>query len=177
MLEALISSRTRLKLLFRFFLNPHNSTYLRSLADEFDESTNAIRVELNRFEEAGMLLSESQGNKKMYRANDSHPLYKDLHNILLKYIGVDRIIENVIERLGHLERVYLTGDFANGKDSGIVDLIFVGNIDINYLMNLIAKSEKLIDRKIRFLIYQPTELIASVKSDPGKYLLLWESKS
>jgi len=146
------------------------------LADEFDESTNAIRVELNRFEDAGMLLSESQGNKKMYRANDSHPLYKDLHNILLKYIGIDRIIETVIERLGHLEKVYLTGDFANGKDSGIIDLIFVGSIDTNYLMNLITKSEKLIDRKIRFLIYEPTELIAFVKSDPGKYLLLWESK-
>jgi hypothetical protein len=47
MLQALITSRTRIKLLLKFFLNSSNTSYLRDLAAEFGESTNAIRLELN----------------------------------------------------------------------------------------------------------------------------------
>lgn len=176
MLETLISSRTRIKLLLRFFLNPSNTAYLRGLAEEFNESTNSIRVELNRFEEAGMLVSNSQGNKKIYKANNHHPLFRDLHSILLKYIGVDQIIEIIISRMGLLDKLYLTGDYAKGRDSGIIDLILVGDIDKKYLVNLISKAEKLIDRKLRFLTYESEEWKHIEKVGADKYLLLWESK-
>ena len=73
MLETLITSKTRIKLLLKFFLNIHNQGYLRSLESEFNESTNGIRQELNRFEHAGLLLTESEGNKKLYRANTNIP--------------------------------------------------------------------------------------------------------
>src|SRR5690606_3186344 len=104
MLETLISSMTRIKLLLRLFLYPGTTAYLRGLAGEFDESTNSVRVELNRFEEANMLVSENKGNKKLYKANEKHPLFKDIHSILLKYIGVDKIINAIIERMGKLEK-------------------------------------------------------------------------
>ena len=85
MLETLITSKTRLKLLLKFFLNSNSSSYLRELESEFHESTNAIRLELNRFEEAGLLQSQTKGNKKFYHANTDHPLYPDINSILLKY--------------------------------------------------------------------------------------------
>src|SRR5690606_33203934 len=140
MIEALISSKTRIKLLLRLFLNPENTAYLRGLADEFGESTNAVRVELNRFEKAEMVTSSNRGNKKMYRANTRHPLYRELQSILLKYIGIDRVIESVTGRLGDLNKVYLAGDYALGKDSGVIDLIFVGDIDKVYLLRLIERA-------------------------------------
>ncbi|MBL7683083.1 MAG: winged helix-turn-helix transcriptional regulator [Flavipsychrobacter sp.] len=180
MLETLISSRTRIKLLLRLFLNPGTTAYLRGLADEFDESTNSIRVELNRFEDAGMIVSESRGNKKMYKANDRHPLFGDLRSILMKYIGIDRVIEVVIDRMGKVDRLYLTGDYAKGKDSGIIDLVLVGDIDKEYLVKMVSKAEKLIDRKVRFLTYDSTEWNNYQHSMNGagkeKYLLLWENK-
>lgn len=176
MLETLISSRTRIKLLIRLFLNPGTTAYLRGLAEEFDESTNAVRVELNRFEEANMLVSESKGNKKIYKANNSHPLFKDIHSILLKYIGVDKIIEMIINRMGKLDSVYLIGDYAKGKDSGIIDLVFVGEIDRSYLVNMVTKAEQMIGRKVRFLTYDVAEWDRSAES-AGKHLLLWENKS
>src|SRR5579885_2573998 len=117
MLDTLISSRTRIKLLLKFFVNPQSTAYLRGLADEFNESTNAIRVELNRFEDAGMLVTESKGNKKVYKANSKHPLFLDLRSIILKYIGIDQIVEIVISRMGHLEKLFLIGDYAVGKDT------------------------------------------------------------
>ncbi|MDX1943387.1 MAG: ArsR family transcriptional regulator [Saprospiraceae bacterium] len=174
MIETLISSKTRIKLLLKFFLNSNATAYLRSLESEFGESSNAIRLELNRFEEAGMLESRLDGNKKIFQANIRHPLFKEVHNILLKYVGLDRIIEEVIERLGEVQQVFLVGDFSKGLDSKIIDLIFVGNIDKSYLLSLVDKVEDLIHRKIRYLIYSDEE---AVTLDWSKYnpkpLLLW----
>ncbi len=157
MIEALISSKTRIKLLLKFFLNSNTTAYLRSLESEFGESSNAIRVELNRLEEAGMLKSNLLGNKKIFKANTKHPLFGEIHNILLKHVGLDRIIEDVIERLGDVKKVFLVGDFSKGMDSQIVDLLFVGNIDVAFLVKLIGKAEELINRKIRYLVYQESE--------------------
>lgn len=174
MIETLISSKTRVKLLLKFFLNSNATAYLRSLESEFGESSNAIRLELNRFEEAGMLESRMEGNKKIFQANTHHPLFKEVHNILLKYIGLDRVVEEVIDRLGEVNKVFLVGEFSKGLDSNIIDLIFIGNIDKAYLLNLVDKVECLINRKIRYLIYNETEgeLIDWQKYNP-KPLLLW----
>ncbi len=175
MLEALISSKTRIKLLLKFFLNSKTKSYLRGLESEFGESSNAIRVELNRFENAGMLRSFTKGNKKFFSANTDHPLYDEVHNILLKYIGFDKIIDNVINRMGDLEKVYVVGDFARGSDSSIIDLVFIGDINKSYLIQLIEKVEKLIERKIRYVSYNHEE---GVKIDLSEHhpdaLLLWE---
>ena len=177
MIEALISSKTRVKLLLKFFLNSNTRSYLRGLESEFGESSNAIRLELNRFENAGMLVSASQGNKKYFQANTKHPLYNDIHNIVLKQIGFDKIIDNVVQRLGDVNRVYVTGDFANGKDSPIIDLFFVGNIDKAYLIELIDKVEELIARKIRYVSYTEQEKVklnwSSFEVEP---LLLWSKR-
>ncbi|MCP3929630.1 MAG: ArsR family transcriptional regulator [Bacteroidetes bacterium] len=178
MLEALISSRTRIKLLLKFFLNSNTTAYLRGLETEFEESSsNAIRIELNRLESASMLTSSQQGNKKVFRANTDHPLFNEVHNILLKHIGIDHIIENVIERLGNVEKVYLVGAFARGIDSKIIDLIFIGNIDKEYLLSLVGKVEKLILRKIRYIIYLQEEYndIDWNKLGPQP-LLLWSKE-
>ncbi|HOY15840.1 MAG TPA: ArsR family transcriptional regulator [Haliscomenobacter sp.] len=174
MIEALISSKTRIKLLLKFFLNSSTTAYLRGLESEFGESTNAIRLELNNLEKAGMLVSELSGNKKIFRANTQHPLFREVHTILMKYLGLDQIIENVVKRLGEVEKVFLTGDFARGLDSPIIDLIFIGNVDRHYLIQLIEKVETLVSRRIRFIIYSSTEYPSVIKSySDVAPLLLW----
>ena len=160
MLDTLIQSKTRLKLLLRFFLNPESSAYLRGLAQEFDESTNAVRVELNRFEEAGLIQSHKDGNKKMYQVNTKFPMFNELQKIAFKHFGIDQIIEQVIEKLGDVEAVYLTGDLARGLDSKVVDVTLIGkDIDNSYLARLVEKAEELIERKIRTLTYESDEYV------------------
>jgi predicted transcriptional regulator len=160
MLDTLIQSKTRLKLLLRFFLNPESSAYLRGLAQEFDESTNAVRVELNRFEEAGLIQSHKDGNKKMYQVNTNFPMFNELQTIAFKHFGIDQIIEQVIEKLGDVEAVYLTGDLARGLDSKVVDVTLIGtDIDNSYLARLVEKAEELIGRKIRTLTYESDEYV------------------
>lgn len=161
----------------KFFLNSKSTAYLRNLESEFGESTNAIRLELNKFEKAGLLISEQEGNKKIFRANVNHPLYNDIHNILLKHVGFDQIVERVINKLGSLDKVFVTGDFAEGRNSGLIDLVFVGE-DINktYLTGLIDKTEKLIRKKIRYVVFGPEEFEQWRKDkDDSGLLLLWKN--
>ncbi|OQX73072.1 MAG: transcriptional regulator [Bacteroidetes bacterium 4484_276] len=178
MIDTLITSRTRIKLLTRFFLNSSAKGHLRGLAVEFDESSNAIRLELNRFEKAGLLTSSKDGIKKVFQANTGHPLFPDIHNILLKHIGFDQIIQKVINGLGDIRRVYVTGGYANGKDAGAIDLLFVGNsVDKEYLANLVEKAEKLIKRAISYVVYSEGEEKEYLhQKEDTDYLLLWQSE-
>jgi predicted transcriptional regulator len=174
LLDTLISSKTRVKLLLKFFLNSGTKAHLRGLESEFGESSNAIRLELNKLEEAGLLQSSHQGNKKLFNANTSHPLFKDINSILFKYTGLDRIAEQVLSNLGELVRVYLVGDLGRGIDSPIIDLIIVGNINTAYLIKLIEKAEGIINKKIRYLTYTAQQF--DEQKDrilPESYLLIW----
>ncbi len=175
MLEALISSKTRIKILLKFFLNSNTTAYLRSLSSEFNDSSNSIRLELNRFEKAGLLLSSHIGNKKIFQANTKHPLFNEIHNIVLKQLGIDSVIENVVQNLGDVERVYLIGDFSKGINSDIIDLMIVGDIDKEYLIRLIEKAEELITKKIRYINYTKGELEENgFLEREENSLLLWQ---
>lgn len=174
MLNTLITSKTRLKLLLRFFLNPGTRAYLRGLAEEFGESTNSIRVELNRFEEAGLLDSEVEGNKKFFKANIGHPLFPDIQNIIKKTIGIDQIVEEVLKNIGDVEVAYITGDFAQGRDGQTIDVLLIGNgINKEYLLELIAKAEEMVKKPIRYLIMHETDA-KEYLGKIGAYLLIWK---
>jgi hypothetical protein len=172
MLETLITNKTRLKLLLKFFLNSNSSSYLRNLETEFDESSNAIRIELNRFEEAGLLVSNSERNRKIFRANVKHPLFPDIHNILLKYIGFDQIIDKLVQKLAGIDKAYIVGDFAKGKDAKNIELIMIGNeFDNVYLDRLITKVEGLIKRKISCLVLSDNEEYQYMSKHPEAFVL------
>jgi len=151
MLDTLITSKTRVRLLVKFFINAANNGHLRGLAFEFSESTNAIRKELNMLSEAGYLKKVEIQNKINYQANVKHPLFKTLQNLVFHYIGLPTIIEMILDCMGIVEQIYIVGDYAKGIDSGIVEVIVVGpKLNENYLNQLEVKIEKEINRKIRF---------------------------
>jgi hypothetical protein len=137
MLKTIITSETRIKLLLKFFLNPTTSGYLRQLAKEFGESTNSIRLELNKLSDA---------------------LFNDIRSIVLKSTGIDRVVTNVINKVGKLQIAFVRGDYATGKDSGLIDLVIVGEkINSTEVIRVKSKTEKLINRKISVLILSAEE--------------------
>ncbi len=173
-LDSLITSKTRVKLLLKFFLNHGTEAYLREMAEEFGESTNAVRVELNRLTKAGLLESRSDGRTVLYRANVKHALFPELNSVVKKYLGIDQLIESVLARLGKVEMAFITGDYAEGNDSGIIDLVIVGEINRDYLNQLVVKTEQMIHRKIRALILNTDEyqrFKEKLKADGA--LLIW----
>tara|TARA_B100001939_G_scaffold314091_1_gene298261 strand:+ start:110 stop:616 length:507 start_codon:yes stop_codon:yes gene_type:complete len=152
MLDTLISSKTRLNLLIRFFLNLAKKSHLRGIANDFNDSTNSIRLELNNLTKAGYLIKKKEKNKVNYLANNKHPLFNTLVDLVKKHTGVEDIIKNIIKSVSDLKKVYLIGDYANGVDSGKIKIYIEGNItDVNYINEVIAKTEVKINRKITLL--------------------------
>ena len=149
MLDTLISSKTRLNLLIRFFLNLAKKSHLRGLASDFNDSTNSIRLELNNLTKAGYLIRKKEKNKINYLANKNHPLFNTLVDLVRRHTGVEDIIENIIKSVSDLKKVYLVGDYANGIDSGFIKILIDGNIiDQGYINEVIKKTEIKINRKI-----------------------------
>ena len=159
MLASLITSKTRIKLLLKFFLNPGTRAYLRGLATEFGESTNAIRVELNRLTEAKILKSVHSGRTVQYRANKEHSFFKDMQSVVKKYVGLDKLAEELAAKLGDIQAAYVIGDYARGTDSGLIDLVLIGRVDEKKLKEVTEKTENLIKRKIRTLVLNEDEFV------------------
>ncbi len=176
MLDSLITSKTRIKLLTRLFLNSNSFGHLRGLETEFGESSNAIRLELNRFELAGLLTSHTEGKRKVYNANTHHPLFPEINSLLRKHLGLDQLVEQIVERLGEVEEVYLTGAFACGKESGDIEMLFVGgNVNTEFLETLIAKTETLLKRVIKFKLLTAIQFMAlAATMGKDQMLLLWK---
>jgi hypothetical protein len=154
LLDSLVTSKTRVKLLLKFFAH-HNSGYLRSLAKEFEESTNSVRVELNRLADAGLLVTEDEGKTKVYRANHQHPFFTEIKNMVSKFLGLDDLMERIVRRMGEVEKAYIIGDYAMGIDSGTVEMILIGkNLDTQYLEFIKDKTYEKVNRKVSVSILE-----------------------
>ena len=152
LLTGLISSKTRIKLLVRLFFNPATRAYLRELAKEFDVSTNAVREELNQLKKTRLLKTEKSGRQVFYMANTEHSLFPELRSMVSKVMGIDHVVESIVNRLGDVKLAYLIDDYAEGKDTGILDIVLVGEVNQYHLNDLILKTERYIKRKIRTLV-------------------------
>lgn len=177
LLSPLVSSATRVRLLLRFFGNPQASSYLRELAGEMGSSTNAVREELNRLSEAKLLTHAKNGREVRYQANQQHPLFSELISIAQKVLGLDQVLGQIIHRLGELQLALLLDDYAQGRDTGIIDLVLVGRINPKRLNELVATTEGYIKRKIRTLCLTPEEyerLGETLRSKP--HMVLWQGR-
>jgi predicted transcriptional regulator len=173
---GIISSKTRIKLLIRFFFNPKTRSYLRELAKEFNVSTNSVREELNQLTRTGLLTSQKSGRQVFYKANQEHPLFAELKSMVGKVMGIDQVVDGIVSRLGDLESAYLLDDYAEGKDTGIIDLLLVGDIDPYHLNDLSRKTERYIKRKIRSLVLSRDEYKEfEPKLKASAHILIWET--
>ena len=171
MLNELITSKTRLRLLTKFFVSQANRGYLNGLANEMGESTNAIRKELNHLQSAGYLEKVKIDNKVEYKANTKHPLFKVLQKVVLKHLGIEDIVENVLDRMGNVKQIILVGDYAKGLDSGKIEVFLIGkNLNFTYISSLEEKIEKLIGRKVSF--YLASKFISNREN-----IILFDSKN
>jgi hypothetical protein len=167
MLNSLITSKTRLRMLIKFFVSAANKGYLNGLANEFNESTNSIRKELNNLSDAGYLLKSKQNNRVIYNADIKHPLFKVLQKIVRQDLGLEEIVETVMSRMGDVDIIALTGDYAKGIDSGIIEIVVIGDVNNDYLENIKSKIKDKISRDVDFIIAKkvPKDGIILYKSE------------
>jgi len=174
-LDKIFTGKIRVQLLTKLLLNPASTVYLRGLERDLGVSSNTVRLELNKLSDMQLIQEQTDDENtktKHYSVNTKHPMFKSLRGVIMQYVGLDQIIENVLDKLGNVDEVYLTGDLALGKNNPFVDLVIVGDVDKSYLYQLIEKAETLIDKKIRAAIYQPEEFTEKKLQDVGVFMKL-----
>ena len=169
-LDNIFSGKIRIALLTKLLLNPASKVYLRGLERDLGVSSNTVRIELNKLQDIHLIeAQEDSGNTKVknYVVNQRHPMFLTLRGIIMQFVGLDQIVDQIIKKLGNLDQVYLTGDLAEGKNSPFVDLVIVGEVDKPYLYQLIDKSELLVHKKIRVGVYKSNEFNPSILESMG----------
>lgn len=161
MLTELFTSKTRIKVLLKLFLNPEVSCYLRQLSSEFGVSPNSLKGELDSLSEAGYLTRKHSGRSIYFRANKEHPFFPEINSIVRKSLGIDKLVDEVVASLGDVDAVYILDDYAEGRDSGLIDTLIVGKIDRNRLDELRRIVEGKMGRKVRAMDVTPEEFASS----------------
>ena len=176
-LDNIFSGKIRIALLTKLLLNPSSKVYLRGLERDLGVSSNTVRLELNKLQEMHLIEAQEDSDNtkvKNYVVNQGHPMFKTLRGIIMQFVGLDQIVDQIIKKLGNLDQVYLTGDLAEGKNSPFVDLVIVGNVDKGYMYQLIEKVEPLIQKKVRVASFSKEEFNNNMLTDIGATLSLFK---
>jgi len=159
MLKDLMVSKVRVKLLQAFLYQPDEIFYVRQLVRKIDEEINAVRRELARMEKAGMVKKEARGNRLYYSFNRDYFLYEDLLSMVHKTVGLGREIIKNKSKLGRIKLAMFSGRFARrlATEEESVDLLLVGEVDIQSLAKLIRAEEKRLEREINYTLMTKKE--------------------
>ena len=165
-------SKLRENLLTLYFTNPNKKYYLRELERILDYSVANIRRELIKLEKAGLFQSENQGNHLYYYLNKSYPLFDELKSIIFKTSGVPKLLHDALSNFKAISHAFIYGSFAKEeerKDSDI-DLMIIGKINEDKLIDELNKLEKKLQREINYTIYSKNEF--EEKKEKGNSFIL-----
>lgn len=159
MLELLIPSQTRVKLLTLFLLNPGKEYYIREIERMTGENYAAIHSELANLESLGLLTRQRKGKQLYFSVNQDFYLYHDLQQVVLKTEGVTRTLR---DRLGGMEGIncmFIYGSFAAGTAGAEsdIDLFVVGDVEENQVLQALRSAEQDIMREINYTLMSDSE--------------------
>jgi len=154
MLEDIIISRVRVKVLTLFLSNPGRMFYVREIVRATEEEINAIRRELAHLEKCGMLSKESRANRIYYNFRKDYPLYFELLELITKTTGLGGNILKSRMKLGKVKFVMLSGRFIRALSplSNSVDLLVVGSVVLPELAQLVRAEEDKRKREINYTV-------------------------
>jgi predicted nucleotidyltransferase len=158
-LQDLFVSKVRIKLLQIFFSEPREIFYVRQLVRKTGEEINAVRRELARMEERGLVKKESRGNRIYYEFNKSYPFYEELLQLVTKTTGLGQQIIKNKNKIGKIKFIMLSGRFVRQKEhrQQDVDLLVVGEVVLPQLAAVIRSFESQLGREINYTVMTKEE--------------------
>lgn len=160
MLESLLGSKLRAKVLGWLFTHPDERYFVRQLTTLVEEDSTNVSRELARLEKTGILISTTEGKQKYYQANRQSPLFNELHGLMLKTVGVADIIKKALEpRMADIKLAFIFGSVAKRAENRFsdIDLLVVGDITFGEVVDLISTAEGTLNRELNPVVYTLSE--------------------
>lgn len=168
-LRDLLISKVRVKMLTLFFEKPSEMFYVREITRLVKEEINAVRRELDRMLEAGLLKSEQRSNRLYYTLNKKYLFFQELQRIVIKTSGIGKKIRKLRRKLGNVDYVVFTGAFINQEklDRDQLDILIVGEVVLPEIEALIKAEEKDFGREINYAVLETEEFeFRKARRDP-----------
>ncbi|HEY4712125.1 MAG TPA: nucleotidyltransferase domain-containing protein [Dehalococcoidia bacterium] len=160
MLETLLGSRLRAKVLGWLFSHPDERYFVRQLTALVKEDSTNVSRELARLEKTGILVTTTEGKQKYYQANRQSPIFNELHGLILKTVGVADIIKKALEpRMADIKLAFIFGSVAKRAENRFsdIDLLVVGDITFGEVVDLISTAEGALNRELNPVVYTLAE--------------------
>ena len=161
-LQKIFGSRIRARVLAWFYMHHDESFFVRQLATILKEDSTNLSRELSNLEKVGILSSTRQGNLKYFQANKTCSFFNELKGLILKTIGVIGELKSALEKFQDIEYAFIYGSYARGEEKADsdVDLIIIGDVDLDRFDSLINNLEKRFGRTINYVTYDYKEFIS-----------------
>jgi len=152
-------SKTREAILALYFSHPEKKYYLRQLEKILHFPVQNIRRELINLEKNSIFKREKSGNQVFYFLNRKSPIYSDIRNIISKTIGIENQIRESLSGISGIKKAFIFGSFADGTQDTLsdIDIIIMGDIDEDVLIEKISRLENKFEREINYHIYSEKE--------------------
>lgn len=168
-IEKLFGSRVRAKLLGWFFTHSEESFFVRQLAAIINEDPTNLSREMASLEGLGVLKSKRNGNQKFFQANPDCPFFNELKGLVLKTTGVVGQIRASMNKIGGIGYALIYGSYGRGKEKADsdVDLLIIGDVDLDRLESHLSRLDKRLGREINYVLYSPEEFESKRKAKDG----------
>lgn len=160
MLETILGSKLRSKVLGWLFTHPDERYFVRQLTSLLREDSTNVSRELIRLEKTGILVSTKEGKQKYYQANRKSPIYDDLHGLIIKTTGVADVLRSALApSAGCIKVAFVFGSIAIGNENrrSDIDMIIIGEISFGDVSSLLHEAEEQLGREINPVVYSQQE--------------------
>lgn len=167
-LGDLLFGRTRSRLLAALYSKPDTHFFVRQLARHIHGSAGTVQRELITLTSAGLITRNSRENQVLYQANSKHPIFPELHSLLAKTTGVFSILSEALAPLAQeIEFAFVYGSFARGQEKAEsdIDLMVIGEMTLDGLLQSLAPVEQKLGRPVNPTIFARQEVRARIHTD------------
>lgn len=159
MLSTLITSKTRVKILTLFLTRPDERFYFKNLIERLQVPPSVLHSELKKFENIGLLKSQKEANVLFYSINKNFSLYPELKGIIFKTVGLADYLRESLKKLGNIRAAFIYGSVAKNLEDvkSDIDLMVIGDVDMDNLSDAVSKAEDALSREINFTTFDTSE--------------------
>jgi len=165
-LEMIVSSGTRAEVFTILFGLRQRELHNRDIARRSKHSEAAVRQELTKLADLDLVHLRRDGNRVYYSANRSHPLFHEIHSMVLKTTGLIDVLAEALSD-NRIETAFVFGSIAKGEETpdSDVDILIIGNIGLMEVSRLLSGVSERLEREINPIVMSREEYIRRAGTD------------
>lgn len=158
-IDRLFGSKTRVSLLCKLIMNPDKSFYIRELSKELGIPYSVLYKEEKNLVSLSLVNEEKKGKVTLVSINKKLPYFSELKSLIIKTVGLCDLLKSVLSELKEIKYALVYGSFASGEESVLsdVDLLIIGDVDEEKILNRITQLEKEVGREINYILWSEDE--------------------